>query len=761
MFQTRNYIIIFTAIAFFASCSPLKKVPKDDALYTGATVKIDGPALSKKKKKNLRQDLETLSRPKRNKRFLGIPFKLLLNNIPIVRKKLGEPPVLLSSLNLEHNIKVLRSSLENRGYFHATVEGDTVVKKRKAKAIYTVQTGAQYMINNVAFTKDTADLEKAIAESADKTFLKTGEPFDLDLIKGERERIDAYLKERGFYFFNPDFIIVQVDSTIGNNKVNLFVKVKPAIPLQARNIYTINEVYIFTNYQLQAQTQTTDTLKSSAVFYKGYYVVDKRKRYNPRMFSQAMQFDPGDIYTRTDHSKSISRLVNLNIFKFVKNRFETVPGVDSPKLNAFYYLTPFPKKSIRAEINGSTKSNNLTGSSISIGWRNRNTFRGGEIFSIDATGGFEVQFSGQLTGFNTYRGGLEAKLAVPRFMTPFFTVNPRGGFMPKTNILLGYDILTKQKLYTMQSFRAGFGYVWKESLEKEHQFNPIAINYVQPLVITQLYQDSAANNPTLLKAVEKQFILGSNYNYNYNGLQGKPPMSGGTYFNANVDLSGNIAGLVSGANVNAGKPTTIFNAQFSQYVKLEADYRRYFKLSPTSVLANRAIIGFGLPYGNSTALPYIKQFFVGGTNSVRAFRSRSIGPGTYKDTAITTFLPDQSGDIKLELNTEYRVKIAGPVHGAVFIDAGNIWLFNNDHDIDSLKHGAKFTKNFLKELAVGTGVGIRLDISFLVIRLDVAFPLRKPWLPDGSRWVINQISFGNSTWRRENIIFNLGIGYPF
>jgi outer membrane protein assembly factor BamA len=475
------------------------------------------------------------------------------------------------------------------------------------------------------------------------------------------------------------------------------------------------------------------------------------------MFTQAMQFDPGDVYTRTDHSKSISRLVNLNIFKFVKNRFEVVPRIDSPKLNATYYLTPLPKKSLRAEINASTKSNNLTGSSITLGWLNRNTFKGGEIFSIDATGGFEVQFSGQLSGFNTYRAGIETNLQIPRFVIPFKSVNTRGGFMPRTNILLDYDMLNKQKLYTMQSFRAGFGYVWKESMQKEHQLNPININYVQPLLITQLYKDTAAKNPTLLKAVEKQFILGSNYNYNYNGLQGKPSMSGGSYFNGNFDISGNVAGLLTGANAKNGSPKNIFNAQFSQYIKLEADGRDYFKLSPKSVLANRAIIGIGIPYGNSTSLPYIKQFFVGGTNSIRAFRSRSIGPGTYKDTTTTSFLPDQSGDLKIELNTEYRVQLAGLLHGAVFVDAGNIWTFNSD----TLKPGSKFTKNFLNELAVGAGVGLRFDISFLVIRFDVAFPLRIPYLPDGQQWVINKINFGDPTWRKQNLVYNLGIGYPF
>ena len=728
-------------------------MPPGDALYLGATVKFDSSGLSAKKKKELRKDLASMTRPRPNKRVLGIPFKLWFDNTKLFRKK-GEPPVLLSSVDLDYNEKVLQGSLENRGYFVAKVYGDTSIKGKRARAAYRVQPGPQYSINTVQFSADSSTLVKKINEVKDKTFLKPREPFDLAVIKGERERIDAYLKENGFYYFDPDYIIIQVDSTVGEHKVDLLVKVKPETPSQARDIYKINDVYIYAQFGLRA-TQS-DTTKMKAEYYKGYYVVDPRNLYKPRLFEQAMQFDPGDIYNRTDHNQTISRLVNLNLFKFVKNRFEPVPVIDTPRLNAYYYLTPFPKKSLKGEINANTKSNNLTGSSITLGWRNRNILRGGELLTIDATVGSEVQYSGQMQGYNTFRYGIEFNFTVPRFIVPF-GINPKGSFVPKTNFLLGYNILTKQKLYSMQSFRVGWGYLWKEDIIKEHQFNLVSIDYVQPLLISDLYSDSAKKNPTLLKAVEKQFILGTNYNYTYNSLAGKPAMSGGFYYNGNIDLSGNIAGLITGADAKNNKTRNLLNAQFSQYVKLENDLRYYLKLSETIVLANRLIAGLGIPNGNSLQLPYIKQFFVGGTNSIRAFRSRSIGPGSYVDTTITTFLPDQSGDIKLELNTELRAKLVGIVHGAVFVDAGNIWLFNDDPN----KPGAKFSNKFLSEVAVGTGVGLRFDISFLVIRFDIAFPLRKPWLEGKDRWVINQINLASPSWRKQNIVFNLGIGYPF
>jgi outer membrane protein assembly factor BamA len=228
------------------------------------------------------------------------------------------------------------------------------------------------------------------------------------------------------------------------------------------------------------------------------------------------------------------------------------------------------------------------------------------------------------------------------------------------------------------------------------------------------------------------------------------------YFNGLVDVSGNLAGLFFQASGNNEK--RLFSLPFAQYAKLELDGRYYHRLGLNTTWANRIIVGYGLPYGNSRQLPYIKQFFVGGSNSVRAFRSRTIGPGSYLAPPTQQgFIPDQTGDLKLEMNTELRPRISGPLYGALFVDAGNIWLANTDPN----KPGATFDGNFLGELAMGAGLGIRIDIQLFVLRLDVAFPIRKPWLTPSNRWVLNQINFGDTQWRRENVIYNLAIGYPF
>lgn len=747
------------------SCNITKYVPKGDALYTGATIKLTNSSAGAKQNKVLKEDLKGLIRPKPNSSILGIKFKLELYNMAGKKnnfinkflRKNGEPPVLLSSVKLERNIEILTNTLENKGFFHAKVTGDTIVKNKKARAAYEANAGVQYKINNVTFPADSSVASNAIRAISLKTILKKGNPFILDVVKGERTRIDISLKEKGFYFFSPDDLIILVDSTIGNDQVNLYVKFKPEVSEQAKYTYRINKAFIYSNYNLN--TASTDTLKTDSVLYENLYIIDRKKTFKPSLFDQMIVFEGNDLYNRTDHNLTLNRLINLGTFKFVKNRFEVVP--DSFKLNTYYYLTPLPKKSLSAEIGGLSKSNNVTGGDVTVRWRNRNAFKGAELLTVHAYFGSEIQFSGQYSGYNTLRYGAEANLTFPRFLVPFFHLGTESAFVPRTNIQFGYDILQRQKLYSINSFRGQFGYIWKESIRKEHTFNPISINFVQPLNVNPHYKDSVEMYPLLKRAIEKQFIIGSNYNFNYNQLANAPKNSGGLYFNGLIDLSGNIAGLISGANVKKGKTVEILGTAFSQYIKTELDTRYYVKVAQKHQWANRLIIGFGVPYGNSTIIPFVKQFFVGGSNSLRGFRSRSVGPGTSDSGQIVNkkgFLPDITGDIKLEFNSEFRANLGSIFQLATFIDVGNVWLYN---DSKAYGPGVKFTKNFLQELAADVGVGIRLDLSILLLRLDLGIPVRKPYLADGQRNVLNQLNFGSKDWRSQNMIYNLAIGLPF
>ncbi|MES2882167.1 MAG: BamA/TamA family outer membrane protein [Bacteroidota bacterium] len=750
--------IIILAI-FVAGCGTTKAVPANDKLYTGARVTIEDSVLTAKQKKVLRTGLLALTTPKPNARFLGIAYKLNFYSLfykskPTsffgkLRDKWGEPPVLLSQLDLDQNEIKLQNFLANKGFFKATVTGDTIASRRRARAEYKAIPGNQYTIASVQFPQDSSELSKNIAQSQAQSLLQVGKPFDLDLIIAERLRVDAWLKERGFYYFSPEYLLLKTDSTLGANKLAMYLTVKPETPEASAQRYYINDVFIYSNYSLN--TARVDTNLANRQFYNGQYIVDRTEKYKPKLLDESMQFEPGDIYNRTEHNQTLTRLINLNLFKFVKNRFE-IAGTDTPKLDVYYYLTPLPTRRISAEVTAISRSNNLNGSLVTFNWLNRNLFRNGSNFNFSAYVGSDVQFSGALAGYNTYRTGAQASISWPRFVGPFLNRSSAGPFAPRTNVNLGYDILNRKGLYTLNSYRAEYGYSYKKNLETERQFLPIAVTYVQPLDVTPAYDSLKRTFVGFDNAIQKQFILGGYYQHTYNGLASGQQKTNAHYVSSTIDVSGNIAGLITGANVKKGDTAKIAGTPFAQYVKLETDMRFYRRLGPLSMWVNRINVGFGLPYGNSTQLPYVKQFFVGGNNSLRGFRSRSVGPGTYF-AGSGTVIPDQTGDIKLELNTELRPHISGPLYGALFVDAGNIWLFNNE--TYTQKQGAKFSSKFISQLAIDAGAGIRFDIQVFVLRLDVGVPIRKPW--DNNY----RINFGSRDWRRENIIYNLAIGYPF
>ena len=777
MINRRAIPFFIVSILVFSACNVTKLVPKGDALYTGATVKVKDSTLSKKEKKKVKEAAENLPQPKPNGRFFGIPFKLILYNMAgdtskhsFIRKflrKIGAPPVLLSSVNLDYNVKLLTNYLQNLGYFKTEASGDTIVKHKKGHAYYTVTPGEAYTIKDVTFEMDSSSLGQAIKQTRPQSFLKAGDDFNLAIIKAERERIDGILKQRGYYFFSPDALIVEVDSTVGTNQVNMFLRVKEDAPDIVEKPYIIDSVYIFTDYRLNGTG--SDTSLQKRALYGGYYIVDPRNKFRSKLFPEIMRFDSGDVYNRDDHNLTLSRLINLNVFKFVKNRFDVTPtpGADTGRLNAYYYLTPQEKKSLRAELSGNTKSNDYVGSQLTMSFKNRNTFKGAEELEIHGNLGTEVQYGGAKSGYNTYTFGAGASLTFPKFVVPFFHFNTTNAFVPKTRISLDYDLLNRRKLYTLSSVKGELGYEWKPSYDVSQQFNLFSINYVHSVNVTREYLDSIANNPFLKHSIDTQFIIGSNYTFTVNPFVSNERGTG-FFFEGLADFSGNVSGLFIPEDP-VTKQKRLFGAPVSQYLKAQTDVRYYLQFSSKARLANRLLLGFGYPYGNSSQLPYIKQYFIGGNNSIRAFRSRSIGPGTYRpaNADSATFFPDESGDLKLEMNTELRYQFNKIVGAAVFLDAGNIWLYHKDtttvpgHPDQLLRPGVQFTSHFLSQLAVGTGIGLRLNFTILLLRLDLGMPLRKPWLPDGQRWVLNKIDFGSSEWRRKNLILNIAIGYPF
>jgi len=765
-----KYALTFGMASAVVSCNT-RYLKEGEMLYTGAEINIENDTISKKEKKNLKSALEANLTPKPNSSFLGLRPKLFFYNIAKEPKKekgfnywlkykVGEKPVLLGDVDREFNKDIIENYSENQGYFNADAKYDTVSHNKKAKVIYTLRPGARYLISNVKFQQDSTLVNREIQNLTDKTLLKKGQPFDLDVIKSERERIDNGLKERGFYYFHPDNIIVQADSTVSkNHKVELNVKLKDNTPDLSTQQFSIDKVVVFPNYNIRdvkegkySVPMNPDSLQKYA--HEDIYVIDPEHKFKPKIFDRALYFKRGDLYNRTNHNLTLNRLISLGVFKFVKNEFVVSDSLQH-KFDAYYLLTPRELQSLRLEALGRTNSANYAGSELNLNWTHRNFFRGAEQFKASVYGAFDVQIGGPENAKNIFRAGSNVQLSIPRIVAPF-RFNSSSAFVPRTNITLGYEFQNRTEYYTLNTFSGSFGYVWKENARKEHDLKILDITYVSPANVTPLYLERSAGNDAMQRVVEKQLIFGPTYSYTYTNTM--LPKANTVYYKGTLDLAGNITGLLTGANIKKDKEKSIFGVPFSQYAKIENDFRFYHKFNEKTSLATRAIAGVAYPYGNSEYIPFSRQFFSGGSNSVRAFRARTLGPGSFDPRTIPEgFYFDQSGDVKLELNAEYRANLYKFLNVAVFADAGNIWLINDDPQ----RPGAKFSKEFLSEIAVGAGVGLRLDFSILILRLDLAMPLRVPYYERGDRWTFDKINFGDSNWRRDNLILNIAIGYPF
>ncbi len=755
-----------------AACNPTKNLPKGERLYTGAKVSVTGT--SKKVASELDEELKALARPKPNSNFLGFRYGLFFWNLvdtpkkrgvrSFLKRKYGEPPVLASTVNLEKNRAVMQSRLFNRGYFQGvvTAAADSNNKKQMMKAVYTAMPGARYFIREIHYPEGKDSLNANLQRAGKRrSLLKPGDPYDLDIIKAERTRIDSRLKQRGFYYFNPESLLIKADSAVGDHKVDLDLVVKDDATPRSLEQFRIRHITVYPNFDFEESIRG-DTSGDHEVAVKtkeGYYISDPQQRYKPSVFNRTLTFHPNELYNRRDHNSSLNRLVTLGTFKYVKADFK---DADTPGnfLDVDYYATPFPRKTLRADIIGLTRSNNSTGSQLSLSWQHRNFLRGAEQLNTSVFLGLESQIFGQ-QNVAVIRYGARASLSFPRIISPIH-LNTKGEYVPQTRITLGFEHFERADQYSLNTITGQYGYSWKPEIRKEHQITLLNINLVDSSRVTDSFRELIAFNPVLQRSITRQLIIGSIYNYNFNTNARPNRNRHNYYFNGNFEAAGNLLGLLTGAS-SGKKEVKIANIPFSQYVRVEAEGRHYWRINnskPESdiTLVSRLLAGVGYAYGNRPDLPFIKQFFSGGVNSVRAFRARSIGPGTYAGGSYSangiTYLADQPGDIRFEANTELRFPIYSIVKGALFIDAGNVWAMRKD----STRPGAEFTPGFLSQLAVGAGVGFRFDISFLIVRADVAFPLRNPAISTNQTPGLPAANFSAL---KSNYVLNLAIGYPF
>lgn len=786
-------VLCVLIVYFLSGCTAMKFVPEDKVLYTGSEVKLI-PTGRVRAKSKIKELLYNNINPEPNASIFGMRPQLWiyfntetkkkkgLKNF--IKNKIGKPPVYLSDVDPDKTANLLKGHLINNGYFQSDVKSETIVKNKKGKVKYTAYVQRPYRLRKIATPViDTlfADIDSIKAES----ILKKGQRYNLERLQAEQQRIEEALENLGFYYFDDRHLIFEADSTVGDRRIDLKLKLEPGVPPKAKRIYRLGRINIYPHYTLSLDTTRS---RADTIRINGYNYIDGKGDFKPHVITDLVNLRTGKIYRREDREYTLSHLMNLGAFKFVNIKFRESKR-DSATLNANIYLTPFLKKSIRAEFQATSKSNNFVGPGLSLTFSNRNALRGSERLDITLTSGYEVQVSRKVaTPLNAIELGGTAKLTVPRFVAPVKIHYPTRKYLPTTEMSVGTRLQQRVGYFNLNSFNFSYGYTWRENTMKTHELFPIDFNFVELGNVSAVFQNILDKNRFLARSLENQFIPGARYSYTLNTQLNQERAQkfrerefepSQFYFNATVEVAGNAIHALQGKSFRQrDNPTeaTMLGAVYSQFARSEFDFRHYWQLDKKNKFVTRVDVGVGYAYGNSQYMPYIRQFAIGGSTSIRAFPARSLGPGTYSVFTDPQYqsnqklIVDQRGDIKIEGNAEYRYDITNTFKGAFFVDAGNIWMMRPDpapentsgEETSPARQGVQFDKKtFMKELAVGTGLGLRLDFNFFLLRFDLAFPVRKPWLPDGQRWVFNQIDLRSSRWRGDNLVLNIAIGYPF
>ncbi len=743
MISISPYHFFLGIVILLTGCTGMKNITSSDPLFVGHEVKLSGGAGDKG---NLVQIVNDLVQPEPNHRTLwmrpAVARMNMLSDSARTRKfwkNKIDNPVLLSQVAPDQVVAAIKDRMFHNGYFNNDVRFDTVrIGHRKAKYKYSIIVYEPYRFESVVFPKPDSELARAIGALKPESLIKQDDIYTLEIVKRERARIDKELKEIGYIFFSPDFVLLRADSVSGNHKLNTVITINQLTPPESRIPYTIRDVYIHDDNVLEHID--VDTLQQDH-----YHLISEAKELKFETFLHGLFLRPGELYSRSNYLHTLRYFNDLPIIRNANIKF--VPDEQTGDLDLLLYLSHRKRFAYTAELNTIFRSTNYFGPGMIFSYTDRNANHGSELLKVNLRGSFEMQIVDRNVNF-AYELGVGIDYTLPRFFPQVFVQSVEKS-LPKTTLSAGYNLFNRIDLYRLNSVMMNLGYKWSRSDRINHVFTPLEI------VFTSIPEDSKSqkfidylnDNPGVRRSFDEQFVLGAGYEFTY---QSSTRRRNSFFFRGGIDASGNMLDLFySGSNANRDSlgRYVLFGVPFSQYIRSRFEFRNDFGLSRQSNLVARFSAGVGVPIGNSTILPYIKQFYVGGTNSLRSFVARSIGPGSEVPPGGYN---DVTGDIRMEANVEYRFGISGPLKGALFVDAGNIWLFNAD---PTRPEGQFQFNTFANQIAVSTGWGLRWDFEFVVVRLDFGYTLRTPYLPNGERWT-KRINF----WRPA---INFAIGYPF
>ena len=723
----------------------------------------------------------------------------------------GKQPVLMSWVNPELRAQVAQTVLHNHGYFHGQVGYNVVTQRnpKKAKIGYDVTMGPLLTIDSISYLGFPAEADSLIKATAHQSLLHTGDAFTAAALDGERTRISTLFRNNGYYYYQPAYASYLADTVSVPGKAQLRLQLANGIAEEARRKYYIGNITV--NLQKNFMQEPTDSLRrrTFTLRYNG-----KRSPVRPRVVMGAMRLRHRQPYSYDQYLESANALNATGLFSMTDFQFNRRDGLDVSEID---FIRELEKPSdflaltsnlssrrvslspllsddtldlvvncvfdrpydVYFETNFTKRTIGRMGPELKIGFTKRNAFRGGEKLDVNLHGSYEWQTRSSSGDMNTYEYGADVSLEFPRLVAPFMggnqirrrmermrergiTPNPnRWRRVATTMAKVSSDIVRRPGYYKMHIVSGEWTYRWQPSATSRHEFSPLTLKYQYMNSHTEKFDSIIENSPYLAATMSDYFIPQMRYTYVYASPADKlNPIR----WELTLSESGNLTSL---AYMAAGKKWNeedkeLFKNPYAQFVKVETDFTKTWQLSQHSQLVGHLNAGLGICFGNSSDLPFSERFYIGGANSVRAYPLRSIGPGRfmgdYEGNRQLSYLL-QNGDVKLQANLEYRQRLFGNLHGAVFLDAGNVWLRKDLEigidDISIMFKEAYFRfGEFFKQMAVGTGVGLRYDLDFLILRLDWGIGLHVPYETTKS-------GFYNVDKFSRHQTLHFAIGYPF
>ena len=770
---------------FLVSCSMTKNIPEGDQLFTGLKAINYDDCEQDDNFTQTQEEVEAALATAPNGAIFGssyyrLPFSWRVSVwnkyhdkdtkfAQWMTKNLGRQPVLMSWVNPELRAQVAQGVLRNNGYFNGQVGYEIIQKKnpKTAKIAYDVHPGRLYRLDSIGYFDFPAEADSLIRLTLDEAAIHKNDPFAVSRLDAERQRISTLLRNNGFYYYQPSYASYLADTFVVDGKAQLQLRMAKDVPVEATHKWYIGKVNI--NMKKTFMEQPTDSIsrRSFTIRFSG-----KNPPIRARVLMADMKLRPRQLFSYDNYQQSVAKINAMGLFSMTDFTFtprDTTASCDTLDLTLnCVFDKPWDHY---IETNFNARTIGRMGPELRMGVTRRNAFRGGELIDINVHGSYEWSTQGG-SQMNNYEYGADASIEFPRIIAPFFGGNrvqrdkegrvvrrKRFYSTPTTLAKASTDIIYRPDYYKMHVVSGEWTYRWQTSAQSSHEFSPLTVKYQYMNTKTDAFDSIMAKNPYLMGTMEDYFTPEMRYTYTYTSPSN---LSNPIRWETTLTESGNFVSLVYLLKGNSWneKDKKLFKNPYSQFLKLETDFAKTWTFDSHSSLVAHLNAGYIYAYGNSNWVPITEMFYVGGANSIRAFPVRGIGPGAFPgiDNKAYSYLM-QNGDVKLVLNLEYRRQLFGNLYGALFLDSGNVWYTNEDFDgveeFNEIFRDSRFRlKNLFNDMALGTGVGLRYDLGFLVLRLDWGYALHVPY-DTGKSGYFNVKGF------KDNQTLHFAIGYPF